>query len=178
MPTLVVPPHHHHHHQPYTYTYNYTPSADVLWLLHVKAAPRPAPQPSAVTSHLPRTLDTSFFAAPSMAPADVAALSGDMALARSIRFLPYRSPDDCIDAIRAFSKQQKRKHPSNQNHNYKNRQNIGDEIRAPLIPEEWYPGFWYYVKLRGEYIARHPAVRSVSNRGRFLRRRDDDDDSW
>ncbi|KAF3913839.1 hypothetical protein ABW21_db0202324 [Orbilia brochopaga] len=201
-------------------------SADVRWLLHVKSAPRARPQPSAVTSLLPRSLTTTFFAAPSMTPADLAALSGDMALARSIHFLPYRSPDDCLAATYAFSRrrqQQMQLHVQSQmlppppplrssvrkrpytnnlptnattnasawkhNHGYNygyDGYNNGytyhvprqDEIRAPLIPEEWYPGFWYYVKLRGDWIARHPSVRSVSGRNQFLSRREDAEEYW
>ncbi|KAK6338889.1 hypothetical protein TWF696_009694 [Orbilia brochopaga] len=192
-------------------------SPDVLWLLHVKAAPRARPQPSAVTSLLPSSLRTSFFATPLMNAADLAALAGDMTLARRIAFLPYRSPDDCLAATYAFSRRRLQSHtnihtnihtPASTYRRYRPRDHHGrytggyghtygyrgngggggkygygnmfqrDEIRAPLIPDEWYPGFWYYVKLRGDWIARHPAVRSVSGHTRFLSYRDDADCNW
>ncbi|KAK6539448.1 hypothetical protein TWF694_009672 [Orbilia ellipsospora] len=36
------------------------------------------------------------------------------------------------------------------------------KIMAPALPDDWYPGYFYYLNLKGRYLREHPCIRAIN----------------
>ncbi|KAF3934187.1 hypothetical protein ABW20_dc0105780 [Dactylellina cionopaga] len=147
---------------------------EVNWIFYVKSVADERQKPA--SNHTGNIncsdVSTKFFVHEGMAPADLAGLQGDMGLARKIGFLPFISTEKSKNAIVEFARQEYiKKHPGEELGGKGGGEDGGNwaaKVLPPLMDADWYPGFFYYLKLKGEWFARFPRVRELAGDPGFL----------